>query len=485
MGYVVSVDQSTSATKAFLLDDRGLAVRAVSAPHRQSFPRPGYAEHDAEEIARNAIRLIAEITAAIAPGDIAALSITNQRETTVLWDRKTGEPLCPAIVWQDVRGADWCAKQAEHSHDIRQKTGLVLSPYYSAAKIAAALEQHQEWRQRDICVGTVDSYLIFRLTNGKSFYTDPSNASRTQLMNLRTVAWDRDLCAFFGVNPDWLAQILPSDSVFGRTEDGIPLCGVMGDSHAALYGHGCHVPGMAKATYGTGSSVMVNTGAQPVLASRGLSASVGFTAKGETCYVLEGNVTSSGDTLCWLRDQMGILPDIEKIEEIAATVDDTQGVSLVPAFSGLGAPYFREDARALLCGMNRGTTSAHILRAALESIAHQDADILEIMALETGAPIASLHADGGAAANRLLMQMQADFVPVQVQCAESADLSALGAGYMGGLAAGLYPSFDKLLAARGAGEVFMPAMDEKIRATKRRDWKMAVLKSIPAAEAGV
>ena len=478
MAYIISVDQSTSSSKAFLLNEKGIPLRNVSAAHRQSFPKPGYAEHDAGEIFANVLKAIAQVTDGIPKREIIALSIANQRETTVLWDRKTGEPLCPAIVWQDVRGSGWCKRRSSESDAVRKKTGLALSPYYSAAKAASVLAENPAFLNKELCIGTIDSYLIFRLSGGKSFYTDTSNASRTQLMNLKSLQWDQELCSFFGIAQNLLPSILPSDAVFGHTADGIPITGVMGDSHAALFGHGCHEKGTAKATYGTGSSVMLNVGPEPVFSSHGLSSSVGFTFGGQTRYVLEGNVTSSGDTLCWLRDQLGLIQDLEMLERLAASVPDTQGVFLVPAFSGLGAPYFAENARAILCGMNRNTTKAHILRAALESIAHQDADILDMMAMDTGAPIHCLHADGGASSNKLLMQLQADLVPVTVQCAASPDLSALGAGYMAGLAAGVYPNFDTLEHAVSPGAMYNPSIPEDKRVAQRLGWKQAVEKSI-------
>ena len=478
MAYIIAVDQSTSSSKIFLLDKRGAILKKASLAHKQSFPQPGHAEHDAAEIYANVRKGIDQVAEGIPKGRIAALSIANQRETVVFWDRKTGEPVSPAIVWQDVRGLKWCSDRTGENEAVRKKTGLALSPYYSAAKAACVLDQSPLLRTRDICIGTVDSYLIYRLTGGKSFCTDTSNASRTQLMNLKTLTWDAELCAFFGIPINFLPSILPSDAVFGRTREDIPIAGVMGDSHAALFGHGCHAKGSAKATYGTGSSVMLNVGPEPTFSGHGLSSSVGFSFRGMTQYVLEGNVTSSGDTLCWLRDQLEMISDLNQIEPLAASVNSTQGVYLVPAFSGLGAPYFAENARAILCGMNRGTTRAHILRAALESIAHQDADILDMMGKDTGTPVRCLHADGGASANKLLMQLQADLTPVKVTCAASPDLSALGAGYMAGLATGLYPSFDAVRAAGGAGETYIPSMPEDRRAGQRTQWRLAIQKSL-------
>lgn len=418
--------------------------------------------------------MLSQVTAGVA---VAALGVCNQRETVVFWSRKTGQPLNPAIVWQDIRGVGLCARISDSAKRLRGITGLSLSPYYSAAKIAWALE-NLDLDRDDLCVGTMDSYLIFRLTGGRMFVTDVSNASRTQLMDLTGLVWDSEACGLFGIPENCLPRIMPSDSRFGATSGGIPILCAMGDSHAGFFGHGCFTKGMVKTTYGTGSSVMMHAGFSPVIPSNGLSASIGFGFGGQTCYVLEGNITSSGDTLCWLRDSLELVKDIAEAEALARSVADSGGVMLVPAFSGLGAPYFQEEARALLCGMTRGTTRAHVARAAVDSIAHQNADVLDAMAAETGTPASCLNADGGGTSDSLLMQLQADLTPCAVQVAKAGDLSALGAAYMAGVISGVYESPESVISVRPDGEVYTPNMPEKDRLMHRRAWKAAVARAL-------
>lgn len=482
--YIIAVDQSTSSSKAFLLDETGEIIRRASRRHAQHYPQAGHVEHDAGEILDNVVQVIGEVTESVLSEDIAALALTNQRETVVLWDRQTGLPVAPAIVWQDVRAQAQVKALGAHAEAIRVRTGLALSAYYSAAKVMALLETEQTLASRvaagEICIGTVDSYLLYRLTGGKRFATDVSNASRTQLMNLHTLAWDAELLTLFRIPRHALAEeILMSDAAFGTTDcpgipRGIPIRGIMGDSHAALYGQRCFTPGSAKATYGTGSSVMMNTGSKPVLSGSGLSTSVAFGCDGAVHYALEGNVTCSGDTLCWLQDGLGLLSNLADCEYIATTVADTGGVVLVPAFSGLGAPHFAEGARGMICGLQRGTTDAHVIRAALEAIAHQNADILDAMHADTGLRVKRLAADGGSMQNTLLMQTQADFAQCQVVCAPHDALSAIGAAYMAGIATGMYPAIDALAAYRTAGRVFSPALPEAEYARKRDEWQRAV-----------
>lgn len=472
--YILSIDQSTSGTKAVLVDERGVITRRESMPHRQFYPAPGRVEHDAEEIYQNALALIGKV----GMEGVTALAIANQRETTVIWERETGKPVCPAVVWQDVRGEAICHELSAHSNKVFRKTGLQLSPYYPAAKLASVLFEHPELKNRaqngELCAGTIDSYLVYRLTGRKTFATDVSNASRTQLMNLETLTWDDELSGIFDIPKTMLPEdILPSDALFGYYA-GVPIVGVLGDSHASLFGHGCHDAGMVKTSYGTGSSIMQNVGERPVFSSNGLSASVGFGFGGKICYVLEGNITCSADTLIWLRDELRLIDDISSIEEIAGTVESTDGVCLVPAFSGLGAPYFDSNARALLYGMNRGTTKAHVLRAALESIAHQNADVLDAMVRDTRKPVLQLHADGGGSVNRLLMQMQADFVPCKVLCAAEKDLTAIGAAYMAGITTGLYSSFDALREAQTPKKSYAPQMNGAAMQQARNAWADAV-----------
>lgn len=482
MKYIIAIDQSTSGTKAALMDENARFVRKESMPHKQYYPAPGYVEHDAEEIFQNVLTLIGRVTEGVAPDQIAALGVANQRETTVFWNRADGKPVCPAIVWQDVRGAQLARELAAHDEKVRSATGLQISAYYPSCKAAALFRERPDLYARaqagEICVGTIDSYLVYRLTGGV-FATDVSNASRTQLMNLKTLDWDDEVLRVFGLDRRMLAEhILPSDARYGVTTRAVlpfeaPITGVMGDSHASLFAHGCHHRGMVKTSYGTGSSIMMNVGEEPVFSRHGLSSSVAYGFNGKTEYALEGNITCSADTLMWLRDDLQLIDDLSTIEQIAASVPDTQGVTLVPAFSGLGAPYFDEDARAILCGMNRGTKKAHVLRAALDSIAHQNEDVLSAMAADMGARAQRLHADGGGSVNALLMQTQADLSRCAVFCAAEKDLTALGVGQMAGLSAGLY-KYENLFETIHTAARYQPVMSQE-RAQQMRDaWHDAV-----------
>ena len=481
--YLIAVDQSTAASKVYLIDAQGNITRRHSQNHRQYYPQAGYVEHDAAEIWRNVQAGITAVCEGLSGEQIAALGISNQRETTVLWDPETGEPVCHAVVWQDVRGEALCESLAAHSAEVEHRTGLQLSAYYPAAKAASVLQADEAIRARaqvgKLCIGTVDSYLIYRLTGGRQFLTDVSNASRTALCNLQTLTWDTALCALFGIPLACLPQIRPSDGDFGVTDcegvpSGIRITGVMGDSHAALFGQGCLEKGMAKATFGTGSSVMMNVGSRPVPSQNGLSASVGFGFQGHTCYVLEGNITCSGDALCWLRDEAQMVPDVPSAENLAASVPHSDGVYLVPAFNGLGAPYFDGAARAAFIGMNRATTRAHMVRAALESMAYQDADVIHAMRLDSGEALTALRVDGAPTSNRMLMQFLADILGCGVRCAAQSELSALGAGYMAGITAGLYPSLSQIPAHRQAGEHYTPGMPEAQRERLLACWRDAV-----------
>ena len=481
MKYIVAIDQSTSASKAFLVDASGTIVRRASLPHKQYYPAPGRVEHDAAEIWRNVEAIIAEVSQDIPTEEIACIAISNQRETTVVWDAATGEPVCPAIVWQDVRGEAACRELAAHAERIHSVTGLTLSPYFPAGKLRALFQENPEILRRaekgELKLGTVDSYLVYRMTGG-NHVTDTTNASRTQLMNLETLSWDEGLLTLFGIPKCMMPErILPADADFG-TYKGIPVTGVLGDSHAALYGQGCHRPGMAKATYGTGSSVMMNVGDVPVISKNGLSASVAFSTEGKTSYALEGNVTCSGDTLVWLCDTLGMFESPQQIEQLAGTVESAQGVNLIPAFAGLGAPYFDSDARAILCGMSRGTNKAHIAYAALASIAQQDADILEIMQRESGHAADRLHADGGPTKNARLMQMQADYAGCTIRCAPASELSALGAAYIGGIRTGVFADFDSIPARNAAGKTYEPQITETASREIRAAWKTAVRRTL-------
>lgn len=470
---ILALDQSTSSSKAFLVDHRGEIISGASYGHKQQYPKAGYVEQDANEIWQNVQKALKDAAKEHIP---QALSICNQRETLVVWNKITGEPLAPAISWQDTRGADWCKSQKENEGWIYKKTGLQLSPYYSGAKAGAVLRENPLWKEQ-ICIGTIDSYLIFRLTNGKTFKTDVSNASRTQLMNLSTLQWDEELCRFFGVPISSLPEIVDSDALFGKTMEGIPILGVMGDSHAALFAQGCSEIGMAKATYGTGSSVMLNIGnllLEDIPA--GLNACVGYRFKGKTNYVLEGNVISSGDTLQWLIHELGLFNSVEELSALAAEVSDSKGVYLVPAFSGLGTPYNNESARALITGISRGTNKKHIAYAALASIAQQDSDIIQVMnrfLIKQNLSLTELRVDGEPTRNPQLMQLQADLINCPVQCSRQRELSAIGVALMGGLTLGLYPRH-----LSWPDQRYLPVMDEKERTLHLNGWQQAISRAI-------
>ncbi len=478
--YVVAIDQSTSASKVMLVDARGSIVKRLSKKHAQYYDRPGCAEHDAGEIYQNIIEGIREVTRDIPASDIAALAICNQRETTAFWDRDTGEPVRRAIVWQDVRAAELCHQKQAHARRVRELTGLALSPYYSAAKAAHALHADETLMARaqggQICIGTIDSYLVYRLTGCKRFATDVSNASRTQLFDIYRLCFSRELCDIFGIPFACLPGAQPSDGDFGVTAAegipaGIPITGVLGDSHASLFGHGCRREGMVKTSYGTGSSVMMNTGTRAIEPPESLSASIAYGFEGKVNYVLEGNITHSGDTLVWLCDNAQMAASPAEAEKIASSVSDTDGVFLVPAFSGLGAPYFDEKARAAFIGMNRGTTRAHMVRAALESMAYQNADVIAAMEQVSGRKVSALHADGGGCKNALLMQLQADLLGCPVEASDEGELSALGAAYMAGLKTG---AFDPDRFRFSKTRSFIPRMTPEESAARMAAWRDAV-----------
>lgn len=485
--YIAALDQSTSASKAFLLDEQGCIVARASRPHRLYYPADGYVEQDAEEIYQNVLLVLREVLGEHPAAEISAIALCNQRETTVFWDRDTGRPLRHTVVWQDARAEGLTLRLHDHADEVRRVTGLVLSPYYPAAKIAAVLEEEPELGQRmragNACVGTVDSYLIYRLTGGASFLTDASNAGRTQLASLTAQAWHEPLCRLFGVPLCALPRIVSSDADFGRTAcsglpAGIAITGVMGDSHAALFGQGCVQPGQAKATFGTGSSIMMNTGNTPAQADGTLSVCVGYQFQGRICYALEGNITHSGDTLNWLKDELGLIRDANEAEALAATVKREAGLYLVPAFSGLGAPYFEGSARAMLCGIGRGTTRAHIARAALESIAYQAADVLSAMERLTHQPIRCLMVDGAPTRNAALMQFLANLLGTPVQCAAASELSALGAGYMAGITSGVYKDLASIAARQHPAPRYQP--DPAFPAAEALSgWRDAVRRCLP------
>lgn len=492
MKYILALDQGTTSSRAILFDNAGSAIDSAQQEYAQHFPRPGWVEHDAVDIWNTQIEVAQQLVArACAPEDIAAIAITNQRETTVLWDRQTGEPIAPAIVWQDRRTADLCVtlRQQGHLENIQAKTGLVLDAYFSGTKLAWLLDHVEGARARaergELAFGTVDSWLAWNLTGGAAHITDPSNASRTLLFNLHTLAWDDELLALFNIPRAVLPEVVPSSGICGQTVaslfgHAIPIAALIGDQQAATFGQGCFEPGMAKNTYGTGCFMLLNTGAEPVTSHNHLLTTVGWqrpsstTPVLQTTYCLEASVFMGGATIQWLRDGLNIIQTAPEVEALAASVPDVGDTYLVPAFTGLGAPHWDGHARGTLIGMTRGTTKAHIARAALEAIALQVADVFEAMEKDAGFKLTELRVDGGASKNNLLMQMQADILGVPIVRPKIVETTALGAAYLAGLAVGLWSDLDSITACWQQDRRFEPQWSDAQRATKRARWRQAI-----------
>ncbi|MDO5326017.1 MAG: glycerol kinase [Clostridia bacterium] len=483
MAYLIAIDQSTQSTKALLFDSQGRICLRVDRPHRQIIDERGYVEHDPEEIYQNLLALIPELIqkTGMAPQDIAAVSISNQRETAVMWEKATGKPVYNAVVWQCARGAVICDGLAHHADTVQEKTGLKLSPYFSAAKLAWILQHVPGVRDRaekgEICCGTMDSYVVFRLTEGKEFRTDYSNASRTQLFNIHTLQWDEELLALFGIPACCMAQLTDSDGLFGYTDFGgalpspIPIHCAMGDSHAALFAQGCLNEGMLKVGYGTGSSIMMNIGEKPILSKLGIVTSLAWKLKGQVNYILEGNVNYSGAIVTWLKDQAGLLKNAAESQTLAERANPQDKTYLVPAFSGLGAPYWRSDVSAAFIGMSRTTGRAELVRAGLEAIAYQITDIVQLMQQEAHIPEIELRVDGGPSRNGWLMQFQSDMLKSPVLVPEAEELSCVGVAYAAGMALGLY---DDGIFENNRYFRYEPQMDETTRQEKHAGWKEAV-----------
>lgn len=489
MKYIIGIDQSTQGTKALVFDGEGSILYRADVPHRQIINELGWVSHDPEEIYRNVIRAVKTAVegAKIPKEQIAAAGISNQRETTVLWDQG-GRPLHPAIVWQCNRAEDIAERLKESAELVYERSGIPLSAYFPGAKMAWLMEHGAAGLPRDtrLHFGTVDSWLLYRLTKNRIYKTDLSNASRTQLFNLRTLSWDTELCRLFGVPMEALPEAVPSDSCFGTTDfEGfldreIPILAMMGDSHGALFGQGCHKSGMVKATYGTGSSVMMNIGENCVRSGNGLAVSLAWGIEGRVDYVLEGNINYTGAVITWLKEDMGLINSPGETEKLAGQANPADGCVLVPAFTGLSAPYWKGDAKALLCGMGRTTGRAEVVRAALDSIAFQVTDVLKAMEQDSGCALRELRTDGGPAKNACLMQMQSDLADVRVSAAEQEELSAMGAAYLAGLTAGIYRREE--LFARMKYRQYQPAMEEKRREMKYAAWKKAVAMACRYAE---
>jgi len=490
--FVLALDQGTTGSTALVVDPDG-AVRARGyAELPQHYPQPGWVEHDPAQIWSTTVRALGQAIAAagITPAEIAAIGITNQRETAILWERASGRPLGNAIVWQCRRTAALCDRLRSDGAEpeIRRKTGLVVDAYFSGTKIRWMLDHDPSLRPRaergELCFGTVDAWLLWHLTGGAVHATDPSNASRTLCYDIHALVWDEGLCRLLGVPMALLPTVKPSAGVFGETiagaasplPAGIPVAGIAGDQQAALFGQACVAPGMAKNTYGTGCFALLNTGARAVASTEGLLTTVAWTVEGATAYALEGAVFIAGAAVQWLRDGLGLIKQAAETQALAQSVPDTGGVYLVPAFVGLGAPYWDPYARGTLVGITRGTSRAHLARAALEAIAYQSRDVLDTMRRESGVPLTTLRVDGGAAANDFLCQFQADVLGVEVLRPSVTETTGLGAAYLAGVGAGLWKSGD--LGGRWKLErKFTPAMSPDAREAGYVGWRRAVERS--------
>jgi len=488
--YILALDQGTTSSRAIVFDGAG-AIRAVAQREfAQIFPRPGWVEHDPNEIWATQFAVAGEAMAraSIHAADVAAIGIANQRETTIVWDRATGEPIANAIVWQDRRTAGACdalrARGLEAS--IAAKTGLVLDAYFSATKLAWLLDNVDGARARaaagGLAFGTVDAWLVWKLSGGTAHVTDASNASRTLLYNIHECRWDEELLELFDIPASLLPQVCASSGIAARTEEGllscrIPIAGLAGDQQAALFGQRCSRPGMVKNTYGTGCFMLMHTGGEPIPSRNKLLTTMACSAAGLHEYALEGSVFMAGAVVQWLRDGLGIIRSSAEIERLAGSVADNGGVYLVPAFAGLGSPHWDPYARGAILGLTRGATAGHIARAALESIAYQTADVLEAMQSDSGIQLAELRVDGGAARNDALMQFQADVLGVRVLRPRIHETTALGAGYLAGLGVGVWGSGDELDAQWQLERVFEPLMDRSEVATLRAGWRNAVARA--------
>ena len=486
-GYILALDQGTTSSRAALVDAGGRLTAVASEPFPQHFPAPGLVEHDPEEIWQSQLtaarRVLAENNIQVA--EIAAIGITNQRETTLLWERATGRPVHNAIVWQDRRTADRCAHlRAEgREADLRDRTGLVPDPYFSATKLEWLLNTVPGAREAatrgELAFGTVDTYLLWRLTGGRVHATDPSNASRTLLWNIHTRQWDPHLLDLFTVPSSLLPEVRATSGPFGETEPDlfgrpIPLLAVAGDQQAALFGQAAVRPGMVKNTYGTGCFLLVHTGDQPVPSQRGLLTTAAWRVGDRMEYALEGSVFVAGAAVQWLRDGLGLIGAAAETEELALSVPDSGGVYVVPAFTGLGAPYWDPQARGTIVGLTRGTSRAHLARATLESIALQTVDVVRCMEADYARPLAGMRVDGGASDNDFLMQTQADLLGLPVERARVRETTALGAAWLAGLAAGLWPSIDAVAQLWEADRVFEPQMSTDQHETILHGWRRAV-----------
>ena len=487
MSVILALDQGTSSSRAIAFDHAGSIVGMAQQEFPQHYPRPGWVEHDANEIWQSQLSVTRDLMRQcdLSASDVAAIGISNQRETTLLWDRRTGQPIAPAIVWLDRRTADDCdsLRAAGHADEVQCKTGLIIDPYFCATKIRWLLQHVPEARERaqrgELAFGTIDSWLLWKLTGGRRHITDLTNASRTMLLNLETGQWDDDLLALFDIPRSLLPEILPSSGMFGESEPellggAIPLGGAAGDQQAALFGQNCTRHGMAKNTYGTGCFLLMNIGEEARISKSKLLTSVGCGTDANRQYVLEGSIFVAGAAVQWLRDGLGVIDNAAEVESLAATVTDSDGVYLVPAFAGLGAPHWDARARGTIVGITRGTTRAHLARATLEGIAFQVADVADAMNSDCDVDLQELRVDGGASANNLMMQFQADIMRVRVVRPKTIETTAMGAAFLAGLAVGFWNGVDDIAGIWQTDRVFEPQMSADEAAHRRGRWSEAL-----------
>ena len=486
--YILAIDQGTTSTRAFLYDKAGSIIEKSQKEFTQYYPKAGWVEHDPEEIWNSTIGVINNLfkKSGIDPQKVDSIGITNQRETTVVWDKNTGEPLYNAIVWQCRRTSDICKNLKEKGYEktFRDKTGLLLDPYFSGTKIKWILDNvegaRQKAKENKIIFGTIDTYLIWKLTGGKVHVTDYTNASRTLLYNIHTLEWDQELMDILDVPPYILPKVRSSSEIYGYTDKNvffgqhIPISGIAGDQQAATFAQGCYDKGMTKITFGTGSFLLMNTGSEPVYSDNGLLTTIAWGYNGEITYALEGSIFNAGSAIQWLRDELFLLNEAADSEYFAGKVENTDGVYFVPAFTGLGAPYWNPEARGTIVGLTRGSSKNHIVRATLEAMVYQSKDLIEAMLEDSGLKLKEVKVDGGAVANNLLMQFLADMIDTEVERPVNTETTVTGAAYLAGLATNFWDSIDDIMEKRQIDHKFSPNMQAKDREDRYKGWLKAV-----------
>lgn len=494
--YILSIDQGTTSTRAILFDRNGQAIEKSQREFPQYFPKPGWVEHNANEIWNSVLAVIADCMASaeIHPRDIAAIGVTNQRETTVVWDKHTGQPVYSAIVWQSKQTADIANQLVEegYSEFFQKKTGLIIDSYFSATKLKWILDEVPGVRERaergDLLFGTIDSWIVWKLTDGQVHVTDYSNASRTMLFNIRTLDWDQEILDLLNIPRSMLPMVRSNSEIYGYTEpvhfygEQVPIAGLAGDQQASLFGQGAVQPGMIKNTYGTGAFIVMNTGDELVESKHGLLTTIGYVINGKIHYALEGSVFVAGSAIQWLKESMHLIDHAKDSEYFANRVEDTNGVYVVPAFTGLGTPYWNQEARGAVFGLTRGTTKEHFIRATLESVAYQTRDVIDAMQKDSQMKIPVLRVDGGASANDMLMQFQADILNITVERASFSEITALGVAYFAGLAVGFWKDIDEITRLNGAGKAFNVMMSDDERNQHYTGWQKAIEATIKFSE---